>query len=161
MPAKPMLLSAVCAALLASSPAVCQMPGPGGPAQRARPPVIADWARPSRPAWVAAVAAGRLALSDEKSCDEKKRQLEQQISSLQHICPACATGVAPGVAMPAGAAVARTVTDSCLARDASAIDSFRAQEAKCAALPTGMRDDDCIVVSKRLYRYLRSGQGGP
>jgi hypothetical protein len=159
MPANTMPLSVVCVALLAPFPALCQMPGPGGAAERARLPSSGDWARPSKPSKLPNLSRSLPVEADTVEhfsiSDEKKRQLEEQISKLKSICPNCSTVVTLGGTAIVGANVAGSAGGCPSIRHAPAINFFSAQEAKCATLPVGMKDVDCVLVSKALYEYLR------
>lgn len=152
-------LSVVCVALLAPFSALCQMPGPSGAAERAKPPSIGDWALPSKPSKVPKFSRPLPLEADTVEhfsiSDEKKRQLEEQISKLKSICPSCSTVVTIGGTAIVGANVAGSAGGCPSIKHAPAIHFFSAQEAKCATLPVGMKDVDCVLVSKALYEYLR------
>lgn len=156
MPTNTILLSVLCVALLSSSPALCQMSGPGGAAERTRLPSVGDWARPSNSSRHSiALPAEAVSAENFNISDAKKRELEEQISQLKSICPNCAIGVTIGGPTIVGANVAGAGGGSSSVRNTSVINSFSAQEAKCAALPAGASDIDCVLVSKGLYEYLR------
>ncbi|AQR69445.1 hypothetical protein BZG29_14685 [Janthinobacterium sp. LM6] len=151
MPTTAMLLSVACVVFLAPSPALCQMSGQGGMAGRAtassslraRIPVA------SRPLQVEASSAGRFTISDLK-----KLELKAQVNKLLSICPSCSTVVTIGGTTIIGANGAGVPRGSSSTQDTALPHAFRTQELKCAALPAGVTDDDYVLVSKALYRYL-------
>lgn len=149
MPTTTMLLGIVSLALLASSPALCQLPGGGGARERAAPSALRDRLNSPRPAQVEENIE-RFTVNDAQ-----KQELEKQISKLKSICPNCSTVVTIGGTTIVGANVAGTATGSSLSLDTPMLHYLRANEMKCAALPSGAKDDDCKLVSKALYQYLR------
>ena len=145
MPTTKMLLGIVSLALLASSPALCQLPGGGGARERAAPSALRDRLSSPRP------AQGEANIERFTVNDAQKQELEKQIGKLKSICPNCSTVVTIGGTTIVGANVAGTS----LSLDSPMLHYLRANEMKCAALPAGATDDDCKLVSKALYQYLR------